>query len=103
MMGKLRTRFHDVQRKFVIEDEKVILTSQQHIPDSFLDDLAENRLLTANNAKLGDHVLAARIPAYIVDRWFREGFNIYQEDWPAIRARLVAEGMTKLLGTNRTL
>jgi hypothetical protein len=75
----------------------------QDLPDSFLRDLADQKI--AQDRKFApDEIKVCSVPVAIVDKWIREGFNIYadQNITPAmIIARLRAEDMTKFITTSK--
>ncbi|MCX7369857.1 MAG: hypothetical protein NTX90_13375 [Alphaproteobacteria bacterium] len=70
------------------------ITTHQDIPDSFLQRLRD----TEDNKRPGaEYSLAASIPVIFVEKWLREGFDIYREPLKAIEARCRREGLEKFL------
>lgn len=70
------------------------ITTHQEIPDSFLQRLRD----TEDNRRPGaEYSLAASIPVIFVEKWLREGFDIYREPLKAIEARCRREGLEKFL------
>jgi hypothetical protein len=80
-----------------VEDQGTLyagVQSQQEIPDSFtqrLRDIEDNRKRGAEMS------LAASIPVIFVEKWMRDGFNIYQEPLSAIEAKCHKEGLEAFL------
>lgn len=77
------------------------LQHSQEITDEFL---AHNKALRdASSARSGDYHQIASIPTVVVEKWMREGFNIFDNNVKAseIVARLKTEGLTDFLTTNK--
>lgn len=98
--------FIDVQRRLVINDEADMATiiRQQEVPDDFLRSIADRRH-DSLTAPVGDLHYAGSIPAAVVEKWFAEGFNIFDPNVSLedIMARLRREDMDRLIGTSKTL
>lgn len=62
----------------------------QEIPDGFLDDL---RRREENRNKKSELRHVASIPVAVVEKWMREGFDIYRAPGKDIIKRLHAEGL----------
>lgn len=75
------------------------LVRTQDIPASFLDSLADCRAASAQRA--GDVHRVASVPAALVDKWRREGFDIFREPARAIVKRLRDEGFDGFIATNK--
>lgn len=72
---------------------------EQHITDEFLQELQDRFVGTSDPS--GDLLCAAVIPTAIVDRWMRQGFNVFEEPVAASVARLRAESLTKFITTSK--
>ena len=70
----------------------------QEIPDWYLDQLQDAKFESAKRPE-GDFMRVASIPVGIVEKWKREGFDIYREPVQAIIKRLQLEGYDKLITT----
>lgn len=70
------------------------ITTHQDIPDSFLQRLRD---IESNKRPGAEYSLAASIPVIFVEKWLREGFDIYREPLKAIEARCRREGLEKFL------
>ena len=70
------------------------VTKQQDIPDEFL---ARLRHIEENREPGADMRLCASIPVIFVEKWMREGFNVFQESAEAIEAKLKAENLHAFL------
>lgn len=84
------------------DDNSLGVLTTQHIPDSFLDDLAQRRLDSAR-APIGDFALLARIPEAMVIKWYREGKNVYEADAREISKWLKEEEAGHLFATRKQL
>ena len=85
-------------------DEKLVVKKEQQIPQSFLDRLKESRDESANN-RMGDYHRVASIPTVVVEKWMREGFNIWDKNVTAkeIVARLKLENLDAFLTTTKRI
>jgi len=60
-------------------DNALVIKREQHIPQSFLDRLKTERDATEGQ-RMGDFHRVASIPVAVVEKWMREGFNIYDKN-----------------------
>jgi len=60
-------------------DNALVIKREQHIPQSFLDRLKTERDATEVQ-RMGDFHRVASIPVAVVEKWMREGFNIYDKN-----------------------
>lgn len=90
------------QVAFRREGDEVIVKHSQEIPDWFLTEIADARN-AQDNAPMGDFCRVAVVPEETVDRWKREGFDIYKEPAQAIVSRLKAEELTAFLTTTKRI
>lgn len=79
-----------------------LIKSTQEITDQFLSDISEHR--AASHRPAGDELhLAAVIPTIVVDRWLREGFDVFREPVAASLARLRKEDLGAFIATDKKL
>lgn len=85
-------------------DAALVIKNEQHIPQSFLDRLKSDRD-DSSNRKMGDYERLASIPVVVVEKWMREGFNIYDKNVKAseIVARLKSESLEAFLTTTKRI
>jgi hypothetical protein len=85
-------------------DNALVVKKEQAIPQSFLDRLKESRDESANN-RMGDYHRVASIPTVVVEKWMREGFNIWDKNVTAkeIVARLKLENLDAFLTTTKRI
>lgn len=92
-----------VIEKLVAFDENVdglFVKETQDIPDEFLSALKLERAESLHTPAGEFHRVAA-IPTIIVDKWYREGFDIHREPVPAILARLRKEEADAFITSNK--
>lgn len=77
----------------------LLVRKDQEITSDFLDELSDQRL--ASNAPSGDFHKLASIPVVVVEKWLREGFDIYQESAQAILKKLRDEDLTAFIATTK--
>jgi len=87
----------------LLEDQDgTTIKRTQEITPEFLDQCADNRLASVSNP-MGEFHQFASIPTAVVEKWLREGFNIYEESAKAIVARLRKEDLGAFITTQRSL
>lgn len=99
-MPKPKVGVHNVFSGLVKSAGDIAHKDVQHIPDQFFDDLKEQRDFGTKTEKDG-YMKVASIPAIIVNKWFREGFDIYNAPAHEIEAKLRTEGYEKLFATSK--
>ncbi len=79
------------------------IARHQHIPQSFLDECADERNTGFARGAMPDAVTVCRVPVVVVEKWLREGFDIFaaENDDRAIVRRLRAQGLDHFITTNR--
>lgn len=83
-------------------EDQMYIQHDQDVSDQFLSRLSDARIASANSRTKDMH-LAAEIPVVVVEKWLREGFDIYKENWKSIRKRLVAEDLGAFITTSKVL
>ena len=92
----------DVHSDFDEDVGGLFLKSEQVITNDFLDRCRldrDNSLLPMTN----DLQRVASVPVAVVEKWLREGFDIYKESGKAILARLRNEHLDAFITTKRSL
>jgi hypothetical protein len=76
----------------------------QDIPQHFLDDLKELRDQSSSRRE-GEFMRVASIPAVVVEKWLREGFNVLDPNvnGKEIVRRLKAENLDAFLTTEKSV
>jgi hypothetical protein len=80
---------------------ELLVSYEQEITSEFLQDL-QDRFVGSKDPS-GELLCAAVIPTSIVDRWMRQGFNVFEEPIAASVARLRAENMGKFITTSKRI
>lgn len=81
------------------------MTTRKHtqaISQSFLDDLKDSRN-ESSNRPMGEFHRVASIPTAVVEKWLREGFNIWEASGPEIVKRLKAENLDAFMATEKRI
>lgn len=82
--------------------EGLYVKTFQDIPQEFLDANAAKRYeSTQSNAN--EYHEVASIPTVVVDKWLKEGFDVFKEPIKASVARLRAEGLDHFITTKKRL
>lgn len=84
------------------ESSHFVVERYQDIPQEFLDQLAEDRK-ESSTSRMKDFHKVASIPEVLVQKWLREGFDIYQADVKEILAKLRAESLDYFIATERRI
>ena len=78
------------------------VNNQQFIPGEFLDDLMDQRIASQSCLhREAEFMHVGSIPAIVVEKWLREGFNVFQASLPEIVKRIKSEDMNGLLATSK--
>lgn len=105
-MSKHDTNLIGINTDFVEEDNETLTRKHtQHIPQSFLDGLKQQRDASRGQRE-GDFMRVASIPTVVVEKWMREGFNIMTDrniTGAEIVARLKAENLDGFLTTDKSI
>lgn len=84
--------------------KEATIEASQAIPDSFLNQLADER--SFQDGKFApDEIKLCSLPGALVDHWYRQGFSIWDPNVTAsdIVNRLKAEDYSKFLATTKTI
>jgi hypothetical protein len=87
---------------FLQDGNNVIQKSTQIISQSFMDDLKESRNQTSGKPS-GEFMRVASIPTTVVEKWMREGFNIWEASGTEIVKRLKNESLDGFLATDKRI
>jgi hypothetical protein len=81
----------------------VTVRKDQHITDEFLDNLKEDR--AASKAPAGEYHKVASIPVAVIEKWMREGFNIFDKNIRVeeVVKRLRAEDLQAFIATDKRI
>ena len=85
---------------FIYELGEVTRKHTQDISQQFLDDLKDARNESTKKS-MGEFHRVASIPTVIVEKWMREGFNLWEATGKEIVARLKKENLDMFMATDR--
>jgi hypothetical protein len=84
------------------DDEIEAIRHIQWIDPKFLENLAEERHLSSQQ-RFGEIGKVASIPTIFIEKWLREGFDIWQASAAEIQKKLIREGLEHFLATDKRL
>lgn len=87
---------------YTVDKSTDTIKREQHITDQFLTDCADNRLASSGQS-MGEFHQFASIPTIVVEKWLREGFDIYVESARDIIKRLRAEDLGDFITTTKQI
>jgi|TARA_R110000744_G_scaffold77106_1_gene152376 hypothetical protein len=87
---------------FTSEHGGITQKHTQHISQSFLDDLKDARN-ESGSKPTGEMMRVASIPTAVVEKWMREGFNLWEADGKEIVKKLKAEHLDMFLTTEKRI
>lgn len=90
------------QTDFDENAEGLVIQTSQHIPDSFLRDLKEERF-ESKHRKSGEYMRVASIPVAVVDKWKREGFDFDNAPIKDIIQKLRMENLDVFITTDKAI
>lgn len=85
---------------FIYEHGDVTRKHTQNISQKFLDDLKDARN-ESTSRPMGEFHRVASIPTVIVEKWMREGFNLWEATGKEIVSRLQKENLDMFMATER--
>jgi len=85
---------------FIFEVGDITRKHTQNISQTFLDDLKDARN-ESSSKPMGDFHRVASIPTVVVEKWMREGFDLWQATGKDIVARLKRENLDAFMATDR--
>lgn len=83
-----------------IRDGGETIQRTQEITDEFLQECKDNRY-ASNHVPMGDFHQVAAIPTAVVDKWAKEGFDIFTASIKEIVGKLQKEDLTAFLTTDK--
>lgn len=89
-----------VSEDFKAEDDKLVRVYGQEFPSHYWEGLQWARAEDARS-KTGDLWRVGSIPAVFVEKWLRQGFNIWQEPAKAIVKKCREENLQDFLTTGK--
>lgn len=102
MSDKKDVNMHDIVTDFIQDGENVIRKNSQFVPDEYMRSLQRSRE-DSMGQKEGEYMRVASIPVAVVDKWKREGFDIYQVSGKEILKKLREENLDAFITTNKSI
>lgn len=82
--------------------DEMYFQHDQDIPSNFLSRISDVRTDTAH-AHASNFMEVAEIPVAVVEKWEKEGFDIYKETAKSIVKRLSAENLGAFISTSKRI
>ena len=101
-MDKNKVNLVDPDVNFIQDNNRVMREHSQKISQAFLDDLKDTRNQTSN-VPSGEFLRVASIPTGVVEKWMREGFNVWEASGKEIVKRLKNENLDYFLATDKRI
>jgi hypothetical protein len=83
-----------------VGDEQAVKYSQI-ITDDYLQSIQDRH--TGINDVTGNFLFVGSVPAGLVDRWLREGYDVYKEPIRKTLAKLKAENFGRFVATSKSI
>ena len=101
-MDKNKVNLVDPDVNFIQDNDRVMREHSQKISQAFLDDLKDSRNQTSD-VPSGEFLRVASIPTGVVEKWLREGFNVWEASGKEIVKRLKNENLDYFLATDKRI
>lgn len=101
-MDKNKVNLLDPDVNFIQDNNRVMREHSQKISKAFLDDLKDSRNQTSD-VPSGEFLRVASIPTGVVEKWLREGFNVWEASGKEIVKRLKNENLDYFLATDKRI
>lgn len=98
---KAGTVFHDAAWDIGEHVDGLFVKKEQYIPDEFLTANRDARFESKERAR--EFHRFASVPVVVVEKWLKEGFDIYKESPKAIIKKLKQENLESFLTSNKSL
>ena len=85
---------------FIWETGGVTRKYTQNITQAFLDDLKDARN-ESTKQRSGEYERIASIPTVVVEKWLREGFDLWKATGPQIVRKLQSEDLGAFMATEK--
>lgn len=93
-------RMNEMDFAFGANTDGLFIKKFQDIPDDHMQRLKEAREHSSSNVA-GDMHRVASVPEVVVDKWMRDGFDVYTAPAKEIISRLKAEGLDYFITTTK--
>lgn len=97
----MNQRFNDSDIAFDENTDGLVIQRYQEIPHSFIDKLKEERFQNTQGRVKGEMHRAASIPTAVVDKWMREGYDVFKEPIKKTLAKLHAEHLDAFITSDK--
>lgn len=89
------------QVDFEQNSDGLVIVRSQEIPQWYIDQLKEERFQNSQSRVKNEMHRAASIPQEIVDKWLREGYDVFKEPVAKSVARLKAENLDYFIASDK--
>lgn len=93
---------HDININFDENTEGLIIEKSQYIDPAYIQGLKDQRF-GSKTAQTGEYMRAASIPVVIVEKWMKEGYDVFSEPIRKTVAKLKAEGLDYFVTTDKQI
>lgn len=94
-------KFNDSDIAFGENTDGLVIERYQEIPHSFIDKLKDERFQNSQGRVKGEMHRAASIPVAVVEKWQREGYDVFKEPIKKTLARLKAENLDSFITSDK--
>ena len=101
-MSEVQTNIDFTENRQGDQLESAIITSSQEITPEFLRQQKQLREMSSRGPA-GEYHEVCAIPQILVDRWKKEGFDVFTESAKSIVAKLKVEGFEYFMSTTKKL
>lgn len=95
-------KIHDINVDFAENTDGLVIQKSQEITQEYIDSLKDARF-DSKHRPSGDYHRAASIPVVVVEKWLKEGYDVYNEPVKKTLAKLKAEGLDYFITTDKAL
>jgi hypothetical protein len=92
----------DIKLDFEENSEGLVIQKSQAITQEYLDSLKDARF-ESKNRRAGEFHRAASIPVIIVEKWLKDGYDVFNEPVAKTLAKLKTENLDYFITTDKQL
>ena len=97
----MQEKFNDSDVAFDENTDGLVIQRYQEIPHSFIDKLKEERFQNTQGRVKNEMHRAASIPVAVVEKWQREGYDVFKEPIKKTLAKLKNENLDAFITSDK--
>ena len=104
LVASAKPKVHLVDPDWVLRgpEDDLYMEHSMDITDDFMDRVKDTRF-EMGKTREGEYMEVCEVPAMVVEKWLKEGFDVMKEPAKAIIRRLSAENLGNFISTSKMI